>query len=46
MLAMREDFQIHCGMYGGKGMALQEVTDEMVRLPPGDLHLRVSELLI
>lgn len=41
----RTSFQIHCDTYGGKGMTVQEVTDEMVRLPPGDLHLRVSELL-
>lgn len=41
----RTSFQIHHGTYGGKGMAMQEVTDGMVRLPLGGLHLRVSELL-
>lgn len=41
----RTSFQIHCGTYGGKGTTVQEVMDEMVRLPLGGLHLRVSELL-
>lgn len=42
---VRTSFQINCGTYGGKGMAVQEVTDEMIRLPLGGFHLRVSELL-